>query len=1044
MAYNPNDFFSLYRFLSPSDLSSAIADLGGRATLTKQNFLDEMMRLMLNPNGQFVEGEMFKKKVADLYASNNGSKEAKKIYLHVISTDGIVDIGDTDYWGNVKKLSDISPVLTSDKAKVTVVSTRSPYLNPGRRGTQAVEFFLNYIPTHVASNMVPYLELEFELTRGASFAKGTDSTNKNFFSTPSIQRFLLGSIDSSVATNISDADKALNRVAIKDAVTKTGDVQDSRAVAYSGMEMFLSPQTLSNMGSLGANGSRLVPVKPFVPFMSIESMQITIRNAGSGMMAHKTAQLKIKVHDKARISEIAEFVRGPVGFREAIIWSTYGWLAPRSLKTEEDGYAKFINENMITTDCWQVSNAQFGFDAAGQVSLSLELVSKGVTALQGAHIALDGDNMQSNFRTLRKCVQEISRLRNELFPEDNSSPFNVEARAIQVLNEGANGTIINLDPTKLGKAIEEMKKTLLKNGSLDKGKVNELIGQVRNLYQKNDQNKKSNSIINETKEEIKKTIKDKLKFDSNKQQDPFLPPRAKDEKSSQKNYFNSKVIKEIDIFRDKKVTTTIKNLKNKDFTPESNENVVSFGKLFINTIIPAIVDQKTCDEVQVFFYALNEQCGPISGQSIAEFPIDVRRIQYEYKDMIENNLPNGGDVTIEEFFRMVVSSQFNDNRAIGYGMTDYYEPYNPDSDQKNNPTQKGSEEEFKRKQLDWMAEYGALKQPVIEMYVETGQAFQTDELGKYDIFDRLRKSQKDLYIESTKTREPNSTNGVKIIKRIHVYDKQNNPYQLLTQVMRSKDEWSVATVDTGKLDDIINAAKSQPGIGNDAQKIRNYLVEQAKKNNPNLKFDPTSPSYEEQILESLSVVQRPGGALINIKGDKKAVRDAVTKTAPNIIIGANGSMVTNATLASKTDGMMAAANIVNLNKGDKKSGAATTQNGISNPNGLPLRMVPAQLTMASKGCPIASLYQQYFIDFNTGTTIDNLYNCTQLQHIISPGKFDTNWVFAFTDGYGKFSGAPTMSNILTGEIQRLTEENPGNTAKAAAIQAATGKKPNGK
>jgi hypothetical protein len=77
-------------------------------------------------------------------------------------------------------------------------------------------------------------------------------------------------------------------------------------------------------------------------------------------------------------------------------------------------------------------------------------------------------------------------------------------------------------------------------------------------------------------------------------------------------------------------------------------------------------------------------------------------------------------------------------------------------------------------------------------------------------------------------------------------------------------------------------------------------------------------------------------------------------------------------------------------------------------------MFPAQLTMTTFGCPIAYLYQQYFIDFGTGTTLDNLYNCTQVSHTIRAGKFETNWTFMFSDGYGKFTGAPTLTKIRQG------------------------------
>jgi hypothetical protein len=47
------------------------------------------------------------------------------------------------------------------------------------------------------------------------------------------------------------------------------------------------------------------------------------------------------LHDKARISEFAEFIRGPSGYSNLIIRTTYGWSSPKG--REDDEYSKFIN-----------------------------------------------------------------------------------------------------------------------------------------------------------------------------------------------------------------------------------------------------------------------------------------------------------------------------------------------------------------------------------------------------------------------------------------------------------------------------------------------------------------------------------------------------------------------------------------------------------------------------------------------------------------------------------------------------------------------------
>jgi hypothetical protein len=169
-------------------------------------------------------------------------------------------------------------------------------------------------------------------------------------------------------------------------------------------------------------------------------------------------------------------------------------------------------------------------------------------------------------------------------------------------------------------------------------------------------------------------------------------------------------------------------------------------------------------------------------------------------------------------------------------------------------------------------------------------------------------------------------------------------------------------------------------------------------------------------------VQRAGGVttLVDPLGNqnKFELREKLSAMVPKIIMGVNGTMVTTANLASKTDGLQGAINIINTNKANKTNGVTSPQNGLEDPLGMPLRVIPAQLSMTTKGCPVAQLYQQYFIDFQTGTTLDNIYNCTNIQHSISPGKFDTSWTFAYQDGYGKFSGAPSFDSVATQELEQ--------------------------
>jgi hypothetical protein len=132
-------------------------------------------------------------------------------------------------------------------------------------------------------------------------------------------------------------------------------------------------------------------------------------------------------------------------------------------------------------------------------------------------------------------------------------------------------------------------------------------------------------------------------------------------------------------------------------------------------------------------------------------------------------------------------------------------------------------------------------------------------------------------------------------------------------------------------------------------------------------------------------------------------------------------MIMSANIASMTDGLMGSINIMNSLKGNINA-AGPESNGLEDSNHLPLRVVPMGLTLMTQGCPIASLYQEFFVDFDTGTTIDNLYKCNTLTHSISQGKFTTSWGFIYSNGYGKFGAAPAKGALVVGAIDNILDD----------------------
>ena len=129
---------------------------------------------------------------------------------------------------------------------------------------------------------------------------------------------------------------------------------------------------------------------------------------------------------------------------------------------------------------------------------------------------------------------------------------------------------------------------------------------------------------------------------------------------------------------------------------------------------------------------------------------------------------------------------------------------------------------------------------------------------------------------------------------------------------------------------------------------------------------------------------------------------------PTIRYGCNGTSIISAHLASKADPRVASVQMqrtMNIRNDAHPAGGGE--------RGFPVRVIPAMLNMTTFGNPLATMAQMYFIDFQTGTTLDNLYILTGLVHTIGPGKFETQWTFGYADAYGVWEGAQDMTKWVS-------------------------------
>ena len=239
-------------------------------------------------------------------------------------------------------------------------------------------------------------------------------------------------------------------------------------------------------------------------------------------------------------------------------------------------------------------------------------------------------------------------------------------------------------------------------------------------------------------------------------------------------------------------------------------------------------------------------------------------------------------------------------------------------------------------------------------------------LGRYGVF---KKPVIEIYIESAP-----ATNGSKIT-RIHVFDKQCHPYRAAGSFLRASDGSSTF-----------------------------YEVSRAKLKRAAETADTNNITLIKQLAQQ---VMSDATSVRQIDASTNAsLKSAIAATVPTIVYGTNCTSISSANLSSQHEALLST---VQMLRAGKKN---NTQPNGAGTGGLPLRIIPSTLQMSMIGCPLIQLAQIWFIDFMTGTTIDNLYIVTQLTHSIQPGRFETQATFGFADAYGALEGAPSVISAI--------------------------------
>lgn len=1002
---------NIYRMFSPG------AEIAERSIkpVDADGILQKLQNILINTSEGVKTVSDLKSSLENLYKGEGISEEQKKElnrYFAFYSSLGGIEGGPQSAYmwtseGHANSGTDVDfhriIGLPSEDPRISekptsIILSRTPFVSPATRDASFVEAFLNFMPSVVMSRCVPYLDVEFVFDRPVGA--------EDYLTTASQLKFLLGGkkVDS-----LSSADKGIYEGSRRKFTPKQPagveplDPVVSRNYTATGMEMFTSPQTLLNLDK-DRNSDRYINVlNPMLPFATIESASVNVKGT-TGIMCHKTAQLVLVLHDRSRLTDIADIIQ-PAAYGRTTIWLTYGWRHPTDPNDSgADGYvetyAEFINNKMLIKEAYGIVNSQFTFDTGGQVKITLSLFTKSASEMRQVTLAEDQPFLQliREQERLSREIREIKQKYNLEEPEGISK----EIRAFTIINGAANGNSMpDLKEDEVRAAIDNLFSGLKAGngkGQIPTTQATDLKYKLNKFYFGNDTNRQKFHFKKKAKENATAFIQSK--FEELNGPDPFLVFRQVGQiKKMEKMMLDFGIdngeypyISELEgsakssvAAADKSTQALIKGSKESSL----KSKVVSFGKLFSVFVVPSVYTMDFVDECQVFFYNINDYAGLASGTNIAEFAIDLPEFLRQYEEQIAANATV--NMTVEQFVQLAVNSQITDLRAIPFGFRsqqkELFKEWKPDAP--NSEVNDKAEAKFAAKSIEVNSGRGGFQLPNIEVIIEmTRSGMPQDAEG-----DLLR-----MYSSTGLDYAQVKNSNQKRIMRVHVFDKGQNPYSAAARIIADEK-------------------------GNGRSFSSKYeIFDPFKKPGPtplNEKGEPIEMTEQEKEQAGLTKTTY----MLTVNGtasDRDNIRRNVARLVPTLVPGMNNSSITEASVSTQNDPNMATIQIMGANR-SKSPVSQPRGDGLP---GLPMRIIPVTMSMKSFGCPLINFAQMFFVDMNTGTTIDNIYGIIGITHSINPGKFETSLELTPIDAYGKYEAALNLLDEMKNTADKAADNSP--------------------
>lgn len=851
---------------------------------------------------------------------------------------------------------------------LSVIQITNCQVMPAGKNINAITLFLNGLPSLELSRAIPFVNVQFFFGRDA-----TDFAGR--LQSMSLVKFLEGGI--SVGAN------GVTRLLV-DANVVSGSIEGQRDVGVlstAGMELFCSPQTLVNANESYNRENRTVPVlDPFRPFMTFKRLNIDIAPA-AGLMSYKTAKLEFVLHDRSRLHEIADFIKPDLyGTTELLL--EYGWNHPDG-SSSDNPYGVLIN-GMRSREKYGIRNMSLSMDDAGQVNVTLDLFMKGSNEFETETIASEERGTGDILRDIERLARTVSAYERRVFPggtnaqpQEGSSHHTREIRGTQILATAADYRgQLRLSPEILTN-LQNLQTDLTRGSGNNNRNVQTLVGALRQLYNTRNSTRGGGdeSALTRLSYTTQRSIEERLRraVTGGIRSDGFLPH------SLPTNSVNNRIDRNL---RNHNANTPASRggTLPPSVTPRPVDAallalapVISLGKLLTVFVGQPLALTKKYDDVQLVFYPFNKYAGAANTYNISQFVVDTNYFVRQYTRFRTENASRAANMTLKDFLGFLASTILDDPAATMYGISSAYEFVNNRTTGEQEVTGRGNQVEFQTTMenlLRRLTPDATFKMPQVDFYIECVP-------GK-----------------TVKEGETTSSLVNQSILRIHIYDKQSTQYDTQANLLASSRDDVLQSIGTLPLE----VQEGNEGIISSYRATASAIISLAE---------------SENLIEK---VHGPGtNRAYRIRQGPERIKDFIKRTMPYILYGVQGTAIKGAaTLSTQQDAALSTVNML------RSFRAGPLEPNGEQPGGLPLSMIPCELTLTTWGCPLIDFAQQFFCDFNTGTTADNIYGVINLSHRFEAGDFVSELKLAPLDAYGKYNSMMEQVNHAANRLAPRT------------------------